>query len=262
MSTSPSSTGALDPTGSPEVDACLRGLTHPDHDVRQRAALAAGTLGDPAAAPGVVTRLRDEPDDFVRESLTWATTRMPEAARPLVEELVRSADPVVRLRAFHALGKIGSSQSVPVLAEHTGDRDPRVAAKARSSLARIGDPASVGLLTRHLAQGSDAEQGQLTLDLASYGEAAVPELVRVLADDSPVRRRHAADVLGHLGEPAAAAAPALVGLLADEDDDVRIAAGTALFELGPVGVRRWRPTTGRTLAWRCSPDGRLRRATP
>ena len=92
----------------------------------------------------------------------------------------------------------------------SGDPDPGVAAKARAAIARIGDPAGIALLARHLGEGDVSTQNQLTTDLASYGSARAPDVVEVvsgrLADTDPVVRRHAADVLAHLGSGASLAA--------------------------------------------------------
>lgn len=228
-------------TGVADVDAVLPALTHPDKNMRQRAAVALGTLADEAAGPALVARLRDEPDFFVRDTVTWAVTRLGGATRELVEALAESDDPATAAQALHVLGKIASPLSIPTLGRHTGDRDAGVAAKARTAIARIGGPAGIPLLTRHLGQGGQSEQNQLTTDLATAGGDSRPivvELVaRRLSDADPQVRRHAADVLAHIGPPAAPAAADLERQLSDPDEHVRVAGAMALYEIGVPGRR-------------------------
>lgn len=226
-------------TGVCEVDAVLPALTHPDKNTRQRAAVALGTLADDAAGPALVARLRDEPDFFVRDTVTWAVTRLGETTRELVEALAESQDPVTTSQALHVLSKIASPLSIPTVSRYTGDRDATVAAKARTAIARIGDPAGITVLTEHLGQGGQSEQNQLTTDLASFRRDAVPGVVdlvaRCLSDADPQVRRHAADVLAHIGRPAAPAIAGLAQQLTDPDEHVRLAGATALYEIDPPG---------------------------
>lgn len=226
-------------TGVPDVDELLPTLTHPDKNTRQRAALALGTLADDAAVPALVARLRDEPDFFVRDTLTWAVTRLGATARELVEAMAESDDPATATQAVHVLSKIASPLSLPALSRHTGDCDPAVAARSRTAIARIGDPGGIPLLVRHLGQGDVSAQNQLTTDLAAYRRDVIPDVVdlvaRRLADADPHVRRHAADVLTHIGQPAGPAARDLERGLADPDEHVRLASAIALHEIGTPG---------------------------
>jgi HEAT repeat protein len=65
-------------------------------------------------------------------------------------------------------------------------------------------------------------------------ERVVPELDRLLKDDSPVVRTHAAYAAGRYGPDAAPAVPALAEALGDPEVEVRIAAARALGEIGPA----------------------------
>jgi len=60
------------------------------------------------------------------------------------------------------------------------------------------------------------------------GPEAVPVLTELLRSRDPVVRRAAAQTLGTIGEPAAAAIPALAAVLTDPDPDVRVTAEGAL----------------------------------
>jgi chromosome segregation ATPase len=76
---------------------------------------------------------------------------------------------------------------------------------------------------RELVRSTEA-----TLALVATGAAAVPALLDRLADDNPDVRRWAATVLGEIGPEASLAAEALLIALDDENEEVREAARIAL----------------------------------
>lgn len=79
----------------------------------------------------------------------------------------------------------------------------------------------------------------MTTTLAQFGAAAVPALVDALGQDDPAVRAHAADVLTYIGSPAATEAIGpLVDRLGDELPDVRLAAVLALRELAAHPVAK------------------------
>ena len=64
------------------------------------------------------------------------------------------------------------------------------------------------------------------------GAAAVPALIEALKDDDADVRSSAADVLGNIGAEAKAAVPALIEALKDDDADVRSSTAYALGNIG------------------------------
>ena len=92
-------------------------LRHPDPSVRRRAMLAAGRIGDPLAAPGVIQGLKD-PEVEVRRAAAQALGFMgsSEGALALAAAL-SDADPLTRGRAAEALGRIGQASSGPLIGE-------------------------------------------------------------------------------------------------------------------------------------------------
>ena len=68
---------------------------------------------------------------------------------------------------------------------------------------------------------------------AAWAAETVASLTEKLGDKSPAVRAQAAQALGEMGEPAKAAAPALLELLKDTDATVRRQAVKALVELRP-----------------------------
>lgn len=68
--------------------------------------------------------------------------------------------------------------------------------------------------------------------LISYGSLAIPSLLQVLEEGDKKARKYAVDTLAGMGEEAAAASDALIGLLGDPEASVRKAVGPALDAIG------------------------------
>ncbi|TYC96625.1 HEAT repeat domain-containing protein [Arthrobacter echini] len=226
-----------EPTGEPRIDGALRGLVNPDRDVRQAAALDLGTIAAPATAQTLVARLGLEQDFFVRDTLSWALTRIPDAATPLLLDALDETDTASRVQVLHVLSKIADPATTEAIVALTADTDSAVASKARWALTRIGDPTVVPALAAHLGLGDSTNQNDLTRDLASFGTAAVPILVTALTSDKAPVRRHAAEVLCFMGPEAETATGALAQALQDAADDVRLCAAMALYEVDTPETR-------------------------
>src|SRR5882724_9884139 len=87
-------------------------MTDQDVDVRRRAALAAGRIGDEGAVPALIALLQSESHENVREMAAFALGEIESAngASALVTLLADTKQPgVVRARAVEALGKIAAS---------------------------------------------------------------------------------------------------------------------------------------------------------
>lgn len=192
-------------TGMPEqprdpLTEVLVGLKHPDESIRQRAALALGSLVTADLAPQLAAMLWAEPDFFVRETLTWVLVRVGDAALPHALAALGDERAQVRFDAVHLIGKIGDAAALPAVLPVTADADDDVAAKARFVLTRLGDPAAIPALTAYLGRGGDDRRTELTRDLATFGAAAVPHLEEALGHDDEEVRRHARWVLDVIAE--------------------------------------------------------------
>jgi hypothetical protein len=74
---------------------------------------------------------------------------------------------------------------------------------------------------------------EISIDsLARIGAPAVPALVEVLTDPSPVLRQRAAQALARIGPDARDAVPDLIVALQDRDEDVRKNVARALGQIG------------------------------
>lgn len=215
------------------VQEALRAALSPDKQVRQRGAVRLGTLADPTVAGELVALLVSEQDPFVRETLTWAVVAQPGAALPHLLAALGGTDPS-RAQVLHALSKIGDPSAVEHVGPLVDDPDPAVAAKAWWVLGRTGLPASAPVLVERLGQQDDPEQRvALTRALEQLGAPAVPLVAEVLADETRphAQRRHAAEALVAIGEPAAAALPALLEVAQGPDRELAMLALEAMAPL-------------------------------
>jgi HEAT repeat protein len=241
-----------------------------DKDVkRRRVALIAVEQIGPAKSrkvlPAVVTALREDPEEQVREASARALGRLilravarreDKAEEPPRLDNVRDALAAalrtdksggVREAAATALGHLGEEARTVVgaLALALQDKHPGTRAAAAEALRKLGKEAREAVPElQQVVKDKNAEamtRAQAALALGRVGApdalAAVPALKDVLADaKAPADvRKAAAEALGELGKAAADAAPALGAALTAKTSDtpLRRAAAAALDGLGP-----------------------------
>lgn len=272
--TSPTdATGPTDATALTDADVqrLLAELTEPDRDRRQSAALELGRapvdneLGA-RLAPILIDRLVQEPDFFVRETLTWVSVRHAEQMLPLLHAAL--AEPgTTRLplgaqaQALHVLSKIGDPGSLGVAANYalTAPQDPvsdqpstvnagepgAVLVKAFTAVAAVGGARAGEVLVaslRGVAAGMDPEvRSALVTALTSVAGrepgSLLGTLTEALEDPRPQVRHTVIDVL--TGFPARSdVAEALGRAVADPDAQVALSALSALVGRAPTAARR------------------------
>ncbi len=207
-------------------------ITHPDRDVRLRAALAAGTLHDARVTNILVSRIPVEEDFHVREGITWALVQHGDDAIPAVLSLLTSEDPLERRQAAHILSKVGDPAHVAHILPVISDEDPDVAIKAYRAAASTGSADVVRPLLSRLGHGESEQRDALSNALQQLGALVVEALVPLLQHEHSAVRMHAAEALAQIGEDAQPAAFALSGVTSDEDPEVALA---AVMALGAVG---------------------------
>ncbi|WUT01144.1 HEAT repeat domain-containing protein [Streptomyces sp. NBC_00708] len=175
----------------------LRGLEHGDASVRLRTAMAVGSAPDARFVDRLVERCATEPDFSVREMLTWALTRHPQALTVprLVEEL-RSERPQARGQALHTLSKTGDGRAWPAITlALLTDADDEVARTAwRAAVVLVPDDEAPGLaavLAGQLGRGERDMRLSLSRALIALGAAAGPALDAAMAHAEPRIREHA-----------------------------------------------------------------------
>lgn len=144
-----------------------------------------------------------------------------------------------RIAAIQSLAALGAdaSPAIPSLIETMAAEEP-VRQNAIYGLAAIGEPA-VGPLKEDLARRTESgwNEGAFALEdsayaLAGIGSAAVPALIRLLENESEWVRINALFALGEMGPAATGARPGILAALRDSSHRV---VRTALDALGQIG---------------------------
>jgi HEAT repeat protein len=212
------------------LNTLLEELHHFDRDVRSRAAISLGNLGDANTLDALLEAICAEPDFFVREDLTWALVRMGEVAiQPLID-LLQADSPSTRHQAAHVLGKIGDVRATEALINALQDSNPEVVSKAAFTLGQFGDVRAIPALVNILNHESREVQETLVSVLENFGAASIPYLVAAIKSENPQTRELVADILGLLH--AKEAINPLIEMLNDEYWQVRFAVVNALGHIG------------------------------
>ncbi|MGW4999706.1 HEAT repeat domain-containing protein [Streptomyces hydrogenans] len=180
-----------------DVRRALRALADARSSVRLKAALAVGTTPDDRFVDPLVERCAVEPEFFVRDMLTWALTRHPEALtlpRVLVE--LGSERPQARSQALHTLSKIGDRRAWPAITHaHLTDADDEVARAAwRTAVLLVPEgeePALAVTLAGLLGRGEHETQLSLSRALIGLGDVILPVLETAAGHPDPGVRAHA-----------------------------------------------------------------------
>ncbi|HUS64898.1 MAG TPA: HEAT repeat domain-containing protein [Kofleriaceae bacterium] len=209
-------------------------------EVRAAAISAVGRLGDRAALPALLRLLRDS-NDVIRQEAVAALGNLEahEATETLTALLGTGTEGLKRKVAF-ALGQIAGAASSGqagrdatfALVEALGNGQMRAAATEALSAA---GKAAVPALVAHLEGKLDGDPATAVIILRDLGDPrATPVLVAEL-DRGRLSRELVLEALGKIGD-GRALVPVL-GLLADKDPAVRLAAMKALEPLIGKGSR-------------------------
>lgn len=195
------------PPGSSHA-ALKTALDNPDASVRLAAALRAGTLPDPVSVPLLVACCGTDADFFVRDMLTWALTRHPQAdTLPLLLAELNSPRAQARSQALHTLSKIGDPGTWSAITRaHLHDADPEVARTAWRTAAGLAPVSQRDGLARELVlelgRGDTDLKRSLSRALAMLGDAAIAFLQAAAAKHKrPSVRVHARATLRLIADP-------------------------------------------------------------
>ena len=129
---------ALTQIGTESVPYLINALENPDEDVRWKAAISLGEIGDRRAIDPLINLLGDE-DRFVRSRAAYALGIMGELViQPLAEVLSTEKNPDLRLGAVMALGRIQADPATRLLIRATTDSSGDVRQEAMTALAATG----------------------------------------------------------------------------------------------------------------------------
>jgi cyclophilin family peptidyl-prolyl cis-trans isomerase/HEAT repeat protein len=207
-------------------------LDHAIPEVRERAALAAGRIGNPKAVPVLIDLAKADKSLAVRRMAVFALGETEaESATNGVLSLLEDKDSGVRARAFEALGKIAAALPEPKKEEKARIGKAITDVVQKEAEAGVIEKALTAILRARPAEGGKAATSLLSHTSASiratslnalarmqYKEAA-PAALKLLGDTDPVVRANAARVLATAQD-----ADSLAGLikLAAGDDDSRV----------------------------------------
>jgi len=152
-----------------------------------------------------------------------------------------------RRHAAKALAQMGptAAEASKALVVALADEDAEVRVNAAISLAEIGETGALEAVPGLLAtlRYSDRRAFRKAIEVLYFFQSAIPALKIALNDKNAAVRAGAAEALGNFGPKAKEEAPALIGALVDEDENVRWQAGFALMMIGVSAV----PALSRTL---------------
>lgn len=203
---------------------------------RLQAAMLLGVHPDPSVVTALVRRCAVEPDFYVRDMLTWALTRLPEAVTlPRLRAELTSEQAQARSQALHSLSKINNPSMYPSI---TGtllrDPDDEVARTAwRAAVALVPEDKEEALaaeLVSQLGRGGRDVRLSLSRALVGLGTAALPALAAGVDSPEPTTREHAHATLLLLRDPEA-----------DYDELVEEARRLAADTLDPMGREKDTP---------------------
>jgi len=160
----------------------------------------------------------------------------PDLFRPLLAEVLRTADAESRAEAARLLAELGP-ETVPLLVPALDDPDPGVRRAAAWALEYIGVDRDGAVERLRLALEDSSDEVRVMAagalgDLGEPTETVLPVLTAGLSSPDAFVRGAAVHRIGGLGLAAAGARPRLIEALSDPDEGVRRAVAEALGETG------------------------------
>lgn len=221
-----------------DVAGLIKALGYPkDERVRQNAAEALGTLGDPRAVEPLLAALRNDREAMsMRSTAACALAKLgdPRVVEPLMaifNDAQLAEKPAVRAAVAEALGDLGAVQAIDVLGSVFEGREyVSVLVAAAAALGKIGGARVVTPLIAGLDYGDEVRK-VVAESLGKIGTPAVEPLLAVLKERKRDEvRATIARILGNIGDTRAV--EPLISLLEEKDKQVRLAAAEALGKLG------------------------------
>lgn len=191
---------ALAGIGKDSVEPLIRLLRHPDEDVRWKAAIALGEIGDPRAITPLIGLLSDK-DHYV---MGRAAVALGMIGQPAVSPLIRTlqeGDGNLRWGAAIALGRIRDPRAVAPLVHALGDKYDNVRSEALASLKAMED-GNIDLFIHLLNEiGDETLRDYVTSVPSGDGPDSQGFTEFLLTIDPDMRSRLVSALLG-VGDPA------------------------------------------------------------
>jgi len=167
---------ALGMMGTTEALIHLRkSLADPAPSVRYYACLTLGETGEASVIVDIAPYF-DDPDADVREAVSEACARMPDAARPVLFRYLREGNTMQKITAATAVRKARYRPALPVLLDVIRDPSREVKVSAVAALMTLSDPDSVEGLVNGL--GDPDIRWLCVMALRQFGEKNLKPLLR------------------------------------------------------------------------------------
>lgn len=190
---------ALVKIGKDSVEPLIVLLGHPDGDVRWKAAIALGEIGDVRAIDPLIGLLRDQ-DRYVKGRVAVALGMIgPPAVSPLIRAL-GEGDGSLRWGAAIALGRIRDPRAVAPLVQALGDKYENVRSEALASLKAM-ENGNIDLFIQLLNEvGNEALKDYIAQAPEGDGPDSPVFTDFLLSIDPDLRKRLTIALIG-LGDP-------------------------------------------------------------
>jgi len=245
------------------IGGLLAALDDPDSTVRANAAAGLGLNEVSDAVEPLITLLRSDDEDIVRERAATALAQIgdPRAIDPLIDALDDSGT-WIRNRVAYVLGASKDPRAVEPLLELLNHEDDSTQGVAAWALGAIGDDRAFDPLLGLLRDPNPSVRGNAAWALGEFAdERAIDPLLNQLTDEAPQVRAKCAWALGNLGELTGDTrmVDALIGMLDDFGEArtqaahlfVSQYAAEALMQIGTQegkeAVTAWRPIANERL---------------
>jgi HEAT repeat protein len=229
----------IGPIHEAAADSMAEGLTSPDTEVRAQTAQALGVIGEAAeeVVPALVAALDDE-SDRVRAEAVEAIGKIGEKAAgvavPGLERALRDEDAAIVALAAEALGRMSyaAMRAVPALVKTIGHLNARARLRAAEALGAIGvpDASARAALERAAVDEDGGVRAAAITALGRLGDASRNRilLARAFLDEDPLPRAAAVMAAGLLEDADPASVDAMLPLLDDPNDRVKVEAARVL----------------------------------
>lgn len=192
-----------------------------------------------AAVPDMMKALQVEDED-VRLGVALAIDQAGKDAAPELVAHLHSPDAGVRYYAAWGLGRLGpdAKDAYSPLTQSLRDKNGDVRRKAAWAVVQLKpDPAATIPLLVALFTDVDIDVREAAADAtATFGKAAVPQLLVAVQAPGPEVRRIAIRAIGAIGPDAADAIPMLRALLLDPDSGLQEESAAALAQMGKPAI--------------------------
>lgn len=194
-------------------------------------------LGERLRLPEVADRiflLMDHPYDDVKEAALEACIAIdgPDV-QSRFQEMFHSSEPIKRLMATYALGKLGPMENLDILTQAVEDEVPDIRKVAIEALAGSGGDEAIWrplVLHRLADESKDVRLTVIEIMGRHYDEEMIPHLLHALGDEDDWVKIRAMDALGAHGTTEAA--PLMIDMLNNSNRFVVMKAIEALGNIG------------------------------